>query len=211
MKAIEQQKSQDHSNARFAEKSGERRGKRLPKSGAGLARWRDIGRRVGCDDATVAQLDQPNGDPLTVPNALIFREAAGRVGRVFNGEGGDPCFGGPKNLPMVAAALFGESREVEGRCDRARERSYLRSFQKCFDDLPSLLGAIVESAIDRSAWVELVRIVDAHEPSKDLRSRLQTVARVRAIVENDIAHFPEDERKALMAWMFGTDRQCRST
>ena len=27
---------------------------------------------------------------------------------VLNGEGGDPCFGGPKNLPMLLAELYGD-------------------------------------------------------------------------------------------------------
>ena len=58
-------------------------------------------------DETIAMLSDPIGDPLTVPNALLFREAANHVGVILNGEGGDPCFGGPKNLPMVLAELYG--------------------------------------------------------------------------------------------------------
>ena len=59
-------------------------------------------------DETIGLLNEPIGDPLTVPNALLFREAAAEVGVVLNGEGGDPCFGGPKNLPMVLAELLGD-------------------------------------------------------------------------------------------------------
>ena len=54
-------------------------------------------------DESIALLSDPIGDPLTVPNALLFREAAATTGVVLNGEGGDPCFGGPKNLPMLLA------------------------------------------------------------------------------------------------------------
>src|SRR5207249_8058124 len=57
-------------------------------------------------DETISQLSDPIGDPLTVPNALLFREAAHEVGVVLNGEGGDPCFGGPKNLPMLLSELY---------------------------------------------------------------------------------------------------------
>jgi asparagine synthase (glutamine-hydrolysing) len=85
------------------------------------------------DDA-IGLLSDPIGDPLTVPNALLFREAARRVSVVLNGEGGDPCFGGPKNLPMLLAELYGEEDDP-----RARERSYLRAHLKCYDDLPRLL------------------------------------------------------------------------
>src|SRR6185436_16173279 len=62
-------------------------------------------------DESIALLSDPIGDPLTVPNALLFREAARQVGVVLNGEGGDPCFGGPKNIPMLLAELFGDGAE----------------------------------------------------------------------------------------------------
>lgn len=84
---------------------------------------------------TVAQIDDPIGDPLTVPNFLLDRAASANVEVVLNGEGGDPCLGGPKNLPMVLYEMYGEA----GNQDFARERSYLRSYQKCYDDLPRLL------------------------------------------------------------------------
>ncbi|MDD1610832.1 MAG: asparagine synthase-related protein [Methylococcaceae bacterium] len=50
---------------------------------------------------TAQILDEPIGDPLTVPNIIVVEEAAKEVQLVFNGEGGDPVFGGPKNLPIV--------------------------------------------------------------------------------------------------------------
>ncbi len=57
---------------------------------------------------TMAFLDDPIGDPLTVPNLLLGRTAGKSVRVVLNGEGGDPCFGGPKNQPMLINALYGE-------------------------------------------------------------------------------------------------------
>jgi asparagine synthase (glutamine-hydrolysing) len=98
-------------------------------------------------DDTVALLSDPIGDPLTVPNALAFREAARDVSVVLNGEGGDACFGGPKNLPMLLAELLGDGREggpisahgAEAVGEFGRERSYLRAHEKCFDDLPAML------------------------------------------------------------------------
>jgi asparagine synthase (glutamine-hydrolysing) len=45
-------------------------------------------------DRTIALLGDPIGDPLTVPNALLFAAAAADTGVMLNGEGGDPCFGG---------------------------------------------------------------------------------------------------------------------
>ena len=97
-------------------------------------------------DETIALHSDPIGDPLTVPNALLFREAAAEVGVVLNGEGGDPCFGGPKNLPMLLAELYGD---VEGAGDErfARERSYLRAHLKCFDDFDQALSRKMKEAL----------------------------------------------------------------
>jgi len=86
---------------------------------------------------TMAQLDQPIGDPLTVPNFLLTRLARSRVSRILNGEGGDPCFGGPKNQPLLLSQTYG----------RDLIASYGRSFQKCFDDLPHLLRPEIWAAV----------------------------------------------------------------
>jgi asparagine synthase (glutamine-hydrolysing) len=82
---------------------------------------------------TMAYLDDPIGDPLTVPNLLLGRLAAQSVDTIFNGEGGDPCFGGPKNQPMLIDSLYGTSDREQAIV------SYLNSFQKCAIDLPKLL------------------------------------------------------------------------
>jgi asparagine synthase (glutamine-hydrolysing) len=95
-------------------------------------------------DESIALLSNPIGDPLTVPNVLLFREASRRTGVVLNGEGGDPCFGGPKNLPMLLAELYGDPN-----ADRfARERAYLRAHLKCYDDLDLMFTSDVRDAID---------------------------------------------------------------
>lgn len=90
-------------------------------------------------DDSIALLSDPIGDPLTVPNYILFQEAAQRVKVVLNGEGGDPCFGGPKNLPMLLSELY------EGG---SRERSYLQAHQKCYDDLPAML---LPAALERQS------------------------------------------------------------
>jgi asparagine synthase (glutamine-hydrolysing) len=84
-------------------------------------------------DRTVGALSEPNGDPLTVPNHLMFEAARARgLDVMLNGEGGDPCFGGPKNAPMMLAELYGDQRPL------AREHDYLRAHQRMWDDLPAL-------------------------------------------------------------------------
>jgi asparagine synthase (glutamine-hydrolysing) len=108
------------------------------------------------DDA-VAFLGKPIGDPLTVPNALLFREAAADVGVVLTGEGGDPCFGGPKNLPMLLAEWLGDGRNAADDDAWAREASYLRAHQKCYDDLPAMLTDEVAGALAATPLPAAVR------------------------------------------------------
>jgi asparagine synthase (glutamine-hydrolysing) len=81
---------------------------------------------------TMAYLDDPIGDPLTVPNLLIGRLARENVKITLNGEGGDPCFGGPKNQPMLINSLYSSVNNQNSL------QAYLISFQKCALDLPQL-------------------------------------------------------------------------
>jgi asparagine synthase (glutamine-hydrolysing) len=82
---------------------------------------------------TMAYLDDPIGDPLTVPNLLVGQLASHNVRITLNGEGGDPCFGGPKNQPMLINSLYGAVANHDPL------QAYLISFQKCATDLPQLL------------------------------------------------------------------------
>lgn len=91
---------------------------------------------------TMAYLDDPIGDPLTVPNLLLGRLARHSVRVVLNGEGGDPCFGGPKNQPMLINSLYGS---VANQPDTLT--AYLSSFQKCALDLPQLLKPEIWAAV----------------------------------------------------------------
>ena len=97
----------------------------------------------------MGMLDDPIGDPLTTPNLMMFEKAASLgLGHIFNGEGGDPTFGGPKNVPMVLHQVYG------GHSDDLAAM-YLRSFQKCFDDLETLLHPEI-NRIDAHALSQLL-------------------------------------------------------
>ncbi|WP_353929622.1 asparagine synthase-related protein [Okeanomitos corallinicola TIOX110] len=82
---------------------------------------------------TMLHLDDPIGDPLTVPNFLLGKLARENVQTILNGEGGDPCFGGPKNQAMLINSLYGYINNQDSL------QAYLISFKKCFLDLPQLL------------------------------------------------------------------------
>ncbi|MBQ1091922.1 asparagine synthetase B [Streptomyces sp. B93] len=95
---------------------------------------------------TAALLDSPVGDPLTVPNLLLAEAVAGDGLRtVLNGEGGDPVFGGPKNLPMLVQEMHAGAPGAPWYEDRAT--AYLRSYRKCWTDLPELLTSEALSAL----------------------------------------------------------------
>lgn len=87
---------------------------------------------------SIAALDDPIGDPLTTPNLLLGRAAARETATILNGEGGDPSFGGPKNTPMLLHEIYGGGN---------REAAYLRSYAKCYDDLPRLLTPEAQAAL----------------------------------------------------------------
>jgi asparagine synthase (glutamine-hydrolysing) len=86
---------------------------------------------------TMALLDDPIGDPLTVPNLLIAQVASQFAQVVLNGEGGDPCFGGPKNQPMLINSLY------SAVTDSDLLQAYLLSYHKCAADLPQLLNPAI--------------------------------------------------------------------
>ena len=66
---------------------------------------------------TVRALDDPIGDPLTVPNLLLGKAAqAEGIRTIFNGEGGDPRLRRPEKL------ADGTSRPLRQSRQRCRER-----------------------------------------------------------------------------------------
>ncbi|MFM6009059.1 MAG: asparagine synthetase B family protein [Dolichospermum sp.] len=96
---------------------------------------------------TMLYLDDPIGDPLTVPNLLIGKLARENVEITLNGEGGDPCFGGPKNQPMLINSLYGTINNQDALT------AYLISFQKCALDLPQLLKPEIWQSVKNESSV----------------------------------------------------------
>lgn len=98
----------------------------------------------------MAQLDDPIGEGLTVPNLLVGQFAKQFVRTVLNGEGGDPCFGGPKNQPMLLNRLYST---VLNQAETNPLPAYLASFKKCYPDLPRLLNPEVWEAVKNEPWL----------------------------------------------------------
>lgn len=72
-------------------------------------------------------LDMPFGDGVTVPLFLLAQAASGRVGTVFNGEGGDQLFAGWTNKPMIASSIYTGQSAID-----AEEEAFLDQYFKTF-------------------------------------------------------------------------------
>lgn len=114
---------------------------------------------------TMKCLDDPIGDPLTVPNLLLGKLAKEQVEVVLNGEGGDPCFGGPKNQPMLINQLYGAITQQDSL------QAYLLAFQKCASDLPQLLKPEIWQAVQQQPSIF----------SEDLQSDFSYLNRLMAL------------------------------
>ena len=99
------------------------------------------------------QLDDPIGDPITMPNYELARRVSGEHRVVFNGEGGDPCFGGPKNLPMLLQHWYGGV----ARGEHFREEAYLASYRRAYEEIGRLLTP--EAAADVESDRDLVGVL----------------------------------------------------
>lgn len=75
----------------------------------------------------IYSLDDPLCDCIVVPNYLLATEAAREVSLLFNGEGGDPLFGGPKNKFLILNEWYKHLGGVDTTC------AYLSSFHKWYD------------------------------------------------------------------------------
>jgi asparagine synthase (glutamine-hydrolysing) len=97
-------------------------------------------------------LDEPIGDPITMPNYELAAHISKEARWVFNGEGGDPCFGGPKNIPMLLQHWYGGVDHGPG----FRERAYLASYRRCYEEVSRLLTPEWRARVDAQADLEAV-------------------------------------------------------
>lgn len=127
-----------------------------------LVRTEDVRDRF---DEAVFAMSEPNGDPLTVPNLMLFEAASAFCSGLLNGEGGDPTFGGPKNAPMLLAELLDP--------DTPRGETYLRAHQRMFDELPWLL--VPELGPERAARRLQAELLPWFDGSRGLLDALMAI------------------------------------
>lgn len=100
----------------------------------------------------IYSLDDPLCDCITVPNYLLAREAGREVQVLFNGEGGDPLFGGPKNKFLILNEWY---KHLGGAGTPA---AYLSSYHKWYDHVEELYTRdFAQKTGGRQALEEFVR------------------------------------------------------
>ena len=127
-------------------------------------------------EAAIWHLDDPIGDPVTIGNYGLARAIQG--GRhVFNGEGGDPLFGGPKNLSMALQHVYGGVDHSTG----FRERAYLRSYHRAYTEIPHVLtdGVLQEVSQERDLEGVLTPFFSANKPQTFLHRLLSINTRIK--------------------------------
>lgn len=114
---------------------------------------------------TIWHLDDPIGDPITVPNFELAQFASKKCNYIFNGEGGDPCFGGPKNIPMMVQEWYGIPQEKN-----YREKAYLNSYQRGYAYMNKFLQPHILNSLDEERDLEgiLTPYFQAEKPSNYL-------------------------------------------
>ena len=121
-------------------------------------------------------LDDPIGDPITVPNYELARYATRDVDVIFNGEGGDPCFGGPKNLTMLLNQWY-----AGAHAPGQRERWYLESYRRALPELDHVLTPEWRSQIESARDLEsvLTPFFETNEPNTFLEKLLAINIRLK--------------------------------
>ncbi len=118
----------------------------------------------------IQRLNDPIGDPVTMPNYLLAQHVAAQgVTAAYNGEGGDPLFGGPKNLGMLLHNWYGGPRPP-----RHQERAYLASYRRGYEERRHLIRPEWIDQIDEARDLEgvLTPYFTATQPSSYLKRLL---------------------------------------
>ncbi len=95
-------------------------------------------------------------EPIAVPNFLLARQAARSCDFLFTGEGGDPPFGGPKNVGMLLSLAYRGSPLAP-----SLEEAYMTAHHHLADDLavaltPDWLGSFDAPGLARQLRSHIV-------------------------------------------------------
>jgi asparagine synthase (glutamine-hydrolysing) len=120
---------------------------------------------------TIWHLDDPIGDPITIPNCELAKYASDFVPVIFNGEGSDPCYGGPKNIPMLLDHWYGGIEREKN----FREKAYLASYRRGYKHLKELLSPELLEQFDEEEHLESVLKPFFKEPQLNFLDKLMSI------------------------------------
>lgn len=121
----------------------------------------DARRFVDGIEPALTHLEDLLSEPIAVPNFLLAREASRTCDVLFTGEGGDPSFGGPKNIGMVLALAYGRRPLAP-----SLEQAYMTSHHHLADDLDAALAPAWRRAFDDEAMAEMLRANVERSPGR---------------------------------------------
>ncbi|MHB1843303.1 MAG: asparagine synthetase B family protein [Deltaproteobacteria bacterium] len=103
--------------------------------------------REFCDgiEPALTHLEDALYEPIAVPNFLLAQLASKSVDTLFTGEGGDPLFGGPKNIGLVLTQTY---RKFPSAPSLAA--SYLAAHHHLDDDLEEAVTPEALAGFDRA-------------------------------------------------------------
>ena len=110
-------------------------------------------------------------DPITIPNFELAKYVAQHVPIIFNGEGSDPCFGGPKNIPMLLGHWYGGIQREK----HFREKAYLASYRRSYKHLRELLSPALLEQLDEEEFLESVLVPFFEEPRLNFLDKLMSI------------------------------------
>jgi asparagine synthase (glutamine-hydrolysing) len=118
-----------------------------------------------CDaiEPSLLHLEDLLSEPIAVPNFLLAQEAARHADVLFTGEGGDPPFGGPKNIGLVLAHMY-----RQGPLAPSLAEAYLTAHHHLADDLDVALTEEARARFDRARF-ERDLIVPHVDPERQPR------------------------------------------
>ena len=119
---------------------------------------------------SIWHLDDPIGDPITIPNMELARFASEITPVIFNGEGGDPCFGGPKNIPMLLEHWYDGINQEKN----FREKSYLASYRRGYAYLDQILAPELLQALDKQS-LETILTPFFEQPTQNFLDKLMSI------------------------------------
>ena len=114
-------------------------------------------------------IDEPIGDPVVMPNYFMNKAMSPDSPLIITGEGGDPCFGGPKNVFMLATEAY-STMFADSDDPAFLATAYLDSFKRAFDQI-YFLARLTQNQVS-DALAQLVSLINLYISNPRFHAKL---------------------------------------